>query len=127
MTRLFRGMIEDQDGLPLVIGTARGLGVRRDNDIPVDDDGLCSPGLGGMSVAYDTPLNLPPHRRSSEHGGTGPDPVWELDEAELPDFLVYREDDELDGHGFIEPAYAMEIQDYEEALATTRTLWRINK
>lgn len=119
-------MKADSDGLPRVEGTARGLGVRRGNDIPEDGDGLCSPGNGGMSVAYDTPDNLPPHRRPPEHGGTGPDPLWEIEDSDLPDFLAYREDDELEGHGFIEPAYTMEIGDYEDALAATRTLWRSN-
>jgi hypothetical protein len=127
MTTLYRAMKQDTDGMPRVEGTARGLGVRYKDDIPVDDDGICYPESGGMSVAYDSPLNLPPHRRSSDHGGTGPDPVWELDDSDLPEFLVYRQDPDLHGHGFIEPAYPMEIMDYAEALAATRTSWRINR
>ncbi len=79
-----------------------------------------------MSVAYETPQNLPEHRRPPNHGGTGPDPVWELDEGDLAEGLAYREDEELLGHGFIEPAWTMELSDYEEALAVTRSSWRIN-
>lgn len=126
MTMLFRGMKEDPDGLPRVERTARGLGVREDIDIPVDGSGYCSPREGGMSVAHDTLQNLPAHRRPPEHGGTGPDPVWELDETDLPSSLVYREDEDLAGHGFIEPAFTMDLADYEDAIAATRSSWRIN-
>jgi hypothetical protein len=126
MRQLFRGMIRDSDGRPRVLPTARGLGIRPDIDIPIDEDGVCYPETGGMSVAYDSPQNLPTHRRPAAHGGSGPDPIWEIDEAELPDSLAYREDPDLEGHGFVEPAWAMDFEDYEVALAETRDLWRIN-
>lgn len=43
-------MIEDHDGRPLVVSSARGLGVRL-GEIPADDDGVVEPEAGGMSVA----------------------------------------------------------------------------
>ena len=49
------------------------LGARPDIDIPVDEDGLVAGGDGGMSIAPDSPENLPAHRRPAEHGGTGKD------------------------------------------------------
>jgi len=55
-------------------------------------------------------------------GGIGKHPVWELDTDELPDFLVYTQETET--HGFIEPAYRMELGDYQDAIAATRDLWR---
>lgn len=126
MTTLFRGMTNDGEGLPLVGRSARMLGVRPDVDILVDESGHCRGGEGGMSVAYDTPQHLPEHRRPPSHGGTGPDPVWDLDEGDLPDGLVFRKDEDLEGHGFIEPAWTMDVSDYEDALAVTRSSWRIN-
>jgi hypothetical protein len=126
MTQLFRAMIEAADGRPLTAQTARGLGLR-EGEIPVDDDGLVRSGDGGLSVAYDNPRNLPPHRRPPEHGGTGSDPCWELSSAQLTEGLEYRPDPDLEGHGFVEPAWTMEYGDYLDALLETRDLWRINR
>src|SRR5579862_6044180 len=95
-------MIVAPDGRPLTSPTARGLGLRYD-EIPIDEDDLVRGGDGGLSVAYDTPQNLPPHRRPADHGGTGADPVWEIGTDDLPDSLEYRQDPELEGHGFLEP------------------------
>jgi hypothetical protein len=119
-------MTDDWDGRPRIAPTARTLGVRPDIDIPVDGRGFVEPGFGGMSVSPGSPLNLPAHRRPSEHGGTGKDPVWELAEDVLPGSLVYRSDDDMpDTHGFVEPASEMTLEDYELALAETRDLWRL--
>jgi hypothetical protein len=54
-------------------------------DIPVGVDGVVLGGEAGMSVAPDSPGNLPVHRPSPEHGGTGKDRIWELDFADLRD------------------------------------------
>jgi hypothetical protein len=57
-----------------------------------------------MCVAPDSPENLPTPRRPPEHGGTGKDPIWELNVVDLGDELVYREDPLMPGaHGFVEP------------------------
>jgi hypothetical protein len=45
-----------------------------------------------MSVAPHSLENLPARRRPPEHGGTGKDPIWELDVTDLGEELVYRED-----------------------------------
>ena len=87
-TELYRGMRE-ADGLPVTGPTARTLGARPGVDVPVGPDGMVHPGTGGVSVSPDSPLNLPPHRRPPEFGGTGRDPVWRLDERDLPDGLSY--------------------------------------
>lgn len=75
---LYRSMRAADIGLMPAVGpTGRTLGARVPLDIPVDADGMVSPGTGGMSVAPFSPANLPSHRRpSSLPGGTSKDPVW---------------------------------------------------
>jgi len=116
-------MIGDSDGRPLVVPTARGLGVRFEADIPVDEAGQVQPGTGGMSVAEESPQSLPSHRRPASHGGTGLDPVWMIAEEDLTEALIYRLDEPPPGHGMVEPAWEMSFEDFEIALAETRDLW----
>lgn len=115
------------DGHPAPGRTARTLGVRPGIDIPVGIDGLVLGGEGGMSVAPDSPGNLPAHRRPPEHGGTGKDPIWEIAADDLGgEELVYREDPLMPGaHGFVEPASTTAFQAYETALLATRQSWRL--
>jgi hypothetical protein len=118
-------MTEDRDGRPLVVSTARGLGVRL-GEIPADDDGVVEPEAGGMSVAVGDPGFLPEHRRPQEIGGTGPDPVWEIEESEIGELLECRRDPKKPTeHGFLEPVRPMQLEEYELALAETRDVWRI--
>ena len=113
------------DGRPETGRTARTLGIRPAVDIPVDDSGAVSPGQGGVSVAPDSPAGLPAHRRPPNLGGTGKDPVWELDLIDLGGSLAYREDPAQPGiHGFIEPREEMPLDAYERALSDTRLAWR---
>jgi hypothetical protein len=121
---VYRSMRKANDGLPLATPTARGLGVRPDIDIAVDDDGLVRDGFGGLSVSPDDLQRLPRHRRPPEHGGTGDDPVWKLDLNDLPGRLIYREDETNPGkHGFLEPSESMYLHEYEEAIVDTRGSW----
>lgn len=77
-----------------------------------------------MSVSPDDPRHLPPFRRPPEHGGTGRDPVFELDEQVLGSDLVYRPDPlDPERHGFIEPAREMAIDEFQLALAATQASW----
>jgi hypothetical protein len=44
--------------------------------------------------------------------------------ARLPKTLVMRRDpNDPSRHGFVEPVHAMTLQDYQEALATSRGMW----
>lgn len=125
--RLYRSMKVAGDGLPELGRSARQLGVRPQIDISVDEDGVVVGGAGGMSVAPDSPFRLPPHRRPSELGGTGKDPVWELDASSLGELLSYREDPLLPGeHGFVEPGSPMGLERYEAALGATREVWHLS-
>lgn len=122
---LFRGMTEASDGSPQIGPSGRTLGVRFGVDIQVDEDGSVRPGTGGMSVAPDDPMNLPPHRRPEEFGGTGRDPVWRVGLADLGPDLAYRADPlNPTGHGFVEPARQMSADVYEGAVHETRASWR---
>ncbi|WP_165069916.1 polymorphic toxin-type HINT domain-containing protein [Paludisphaera rhizosphaerae] len=117
---LFRGMREDPSGGPLTGPTARTLGVRPGDDIPMVGDRV-QPGTGGMSVAPDSPTNLPEHRRPSEFGGTGKDPVWGIGTDSLGEDIVFRQDKPT--HGLLEPAREMSIGEFQEALADLVSRW----
>lgn len=117
-------MRSDDDGHPLVGGSARTLGPRPDgSDIDADEDGMVHPYTGGISVGL-APEYLPEHRRPAKFGGTGHDPLWMIQSDDLGAGLRYREDEELAGHGFIEPTWEMSYAEYEERLAATREGWR---
>ena len=122
-----RGMKEDEDGWPEVGAGSRTLGVRPGVDIRLyfADGRVDHRVLEGMSVSPSPPENLPPHRRPPQFGGTGKDPVFELDTDELPEELAYRPDpSKPDAHGFITPAYTMAFEHYQRAIHETRGLWR---
>lgn len=120
MRMVFRAMREDPAGGPLVGPTARALGVRPGDDIPVID-GRVGPGTGGLSVAPDFPRNLPEHRRPPHLGGTGKDPVWGLDADSVAGDVVFRQDKST--HGLFEPAREMSIEEFQEALANLASQW----
>ncbi|HWE81611.1 MAG TPA: hypothetical protein VG265_08160 [Gaiellaceae bacterium] len=123
MDLLFRAMTAHRDGMPLFVRTRRGLSDV--SGIPINGNATLDPNLGGISVSAGSPENLPRHRRPPKHGGTGPDPIWELSPAELPRSLVYRADGrQPDIHGFLEPKETMSIWDFENGLLTTRRAWK---
>jgi hypothetical protein len=100
--------------------TARTLGVRPGDDIPVVA-GRVSPGTGGMSVAPDTAMNLPDHRRPPNFGGTGKDPVWGITIDSLGNDLIFHQD--KPNHGLFEPAREMSIDEFQQALADLAPRW----
>ena len=127
--QFFRGMKEDTDGLPVVGPTARTLGVRPGSDptpdvLAVHPSDMLPPGKGGLSVAPDDPMHLQRHRRPASLGGIGRDPVWYIEESDLGTELCFRQDRPT--HGFIEPVQAMTLQEFQDALARTRSFWEIH-
>ena len=83
--KIHRAMTPDTDGLPQVGRSARQLGVRPLDRLPHDDvsaataDDRVEPGEG-MSAAPNDAANLGKNRRPPQvNGGTGKDPVWEID------------------------------------------------
>jgi hypothetical protein len=120
---LFRGM-KGSGGSPELGPSGRTLGARPGTDVPVNASGMVQPGTGGMSVAPDSPMNLPLHRRPAECDGSGADPVWKIGKNSLGSDLRYRPDpSNPSGHGFVEPARPMTIQQYQQALHSTASFW----
>jgi hypothetical protein len=121
-------MKESADGLPALGPSPRLLGVRPGNapkpDVPaVLPQDVFGPGQGGLSVAPGDPMGLLPHRRPASLGGSGRDPVWVLDTADLgPDLQFCAE---TPAHGLVEPRRPMTLQVYEQALASLRPRWRL--
>jgi hypothetical protein len=124
---LFRDMKAADDGLPEVGPFNFALGVRTDGpplDIPVDRDGYVEPQAGrgkGMSVAPHDPRNLHPRHRPPALDGTGTYPIWRISRRDLGARLRYRTTSAT--HGVIEPVERMTLEEYEGALAATRTAW----
>jgi hypothetical protein len=117
-------MKDDGEGQPECGPSARTLGVRLDGDILVQEDDTVEPETGGMSVGLDQPENVPAHRRPPEFDGWGPDPLWMIEEEDLPSTLALRLDPEDPSrHGFVEPIEKMPLASFQEALATSRGLW----
>jgi hypothetical protein len=130
LVELFRAMIPDVDGFPKAGRSARMLGVRVPEDIVPDENGLVSPGSGGMSVAPGSEWNVPNHRRprGMKNGSTGNagDRMFAWLETLIPtDKLKVRADREYpDTHVYVEPAIMIKLTQYESDLADTRTDWR---
>lgn len=125
--RVCRAMIESDDGTPLICGgnPKRCLRVKV-GEIAQNEDGSVEPGQEGMSVSPRPPENLPRARRPVQLGGGGKDPVWELETDDLPDELVYRPDPNFpETHFFIEPAYQMTFEHYQQAIASTSVSWSL--
>jgi len=126
--KLFRSMKEDSNGLPAVGPSGRMLGVRPGNSpmpdvFAIQPTDKVLPGQGGMSVAPDDPRHLLRHRRPPRLGGIGPDPVWYIETGDLGAEWQIRQDSPK--HGIIEPVRPMTLQEYEDALATTRPHWKL--
>jgi hypothetical protein len=125
--KIYRAMTPDNDGLPRVGRSARQLGVRPLDQLPHNDvsaaapDDLVNPGEG-MSAAPQDPANLPRNRRPPQvNGGTGKDPVWEIDTDDLGPYLRYMQDKRT--HGVVGPKQPMTLTEFEQALAATRARW----
>lgn len=125
--KVYRAMTPDTDGLPQVGRSARQLGIRPRDRLPHNDvsaaspEDVVAPGEG-MSVAPDQPANLPKNRRPPEvNGGTGKDPVWEIDTDEIGPNLHYHQD--RPSHGVIGVKEPMSLEEFEQALAATRARW----
>jgi hypothetical protein len=113
--------MRESNGMPVTGESARTLGVRQGTDIHVDSNGMVRPGTGGMSASPSIE-DLPPHRKPPAFGGTGKDPVWEINEDDLGPDLVYVPDSP--GHGTIQPSREMTYEEYKNALENTQDKWR---
>lgn len=128
--QLYRAMARDADGRPSVGRNKAALGVvvagdpaaRGQPDVH-PRNGMVGPTGDGMSVAVDTPLNLPIHRRPAQFGqGTGRHPVFALSVASLPGSLSLYQDSPK--HAVVQSAAWSPVAAYEQALVATRDHWR---
>lgn len=119
-------MTAGEHGAPTLDASARTLGARAMIDVPGDAADIVEPGSGGMSASSGGPDHLPEHRRPRAFGGTGADPVYAADVANLGGDLVWRPDpDGPLGHGFVEPVRRMPFSEYQDALWATQHAWRL--
>jgi hypothetical protein len=143
MTLYFRGMAAQNEG-PKIGRSTRCLGVRLGIDIDVamlpigylDSQGLLLPETErsdtgelvevaikngkGMSVSSSI-AGLPPFRKPAEFGGTGPDPLWQIDVEQIPADIDPIQDGVA--HVSLCPRATMLLERYEVALAATRLDW----
>ena len=144
MVRLYyRGMV-GKDGKPKVGRSARLLGVRPEIDIDIihmprdwlDDKGYLQPepnrknsgaevevairNTKGMSTSLSIE-GLPPFRKPVAFGGTGKDPLWQIDDSYITEDLEAVQDSET--HVSIMPRATMLLERYEAALANTQIYW----
>ena len=132
---LYRAMLPDPNDptRPLLVtdsSTSSGLGIRRSDRR--DDDffdirvvhGRVSAGEGGLSVAVGDPRELPMQRLPKSFGGRGPDPLWAMNQHDLPEGLTLRVDPDRPGKGYVEPVADIGIEEYEHASLATVRLWK---
>jgi hypothetical protein len=143
MTFYFRGMAAQNEG-PKIGWSTRCLGIRPGIDIDVamlpvrhlDSQGLLLPEAErsntgelvevaikngkGMSVSSSI-AGLPPFRKPAEFGGTGRDPLWQIDVDQIPVDIEPIQDGVT--HVSLCPRATMLLERYEAALAATRLDW----
>ena len=139
----FRGMAE-KNGKPKIGRSARLLGVRPNVDIDieqmpagyVDEQGYLRPEAKrecteetatvaikkakGMSVSLSIE-GLPAFRKPAKFGGTGRDPLWQIDNSKITGDLEAVQDSPT--HVSILPSATMLLEKYEAALANTQNDW----
>ena len=139
----YRGMAEE-NGKPKVGCSARLLGVRPGIDIDIeqmprgwlDEQGYLRPeaernpsgepvtvairNTKGMSVSLSIE-SLPPFRKPPKFGGTGKDPLWQIDDSKILGDIEAVQDSPT--HVSILPSATMLLEKYEAALAQTQNEW----
>jgi|WetSurMetagenome_2_1015567.scaffolds.fasta_scaffold108678_3 hypothetical protein len=126
----FRAMIPNVEGFPQIGRSASQLGVRIPEDIEPDENSFVKPGIGGMSVAPKSALNVPNYRRPRGMGmgstGKKDNRMYALSHADIPaDKLSVRLDPQNpEVHAFVEPAILIRLAIYESYLANTQGKWR---
>ena len=135
MPLIFRAMTVD-GGRPRVGPSARMLGVRVPDDISPDATGVVRPGTGGMSVApawRDLPAHRIPARLrhlAPDARGKNEDACWRMGQGPFqagplsPDLHLLPD---RPGHGVVEPARSMGLDEFQRALAATRDEWEIEE
>ncbi len=143
MALLYRAMIEE-NGKPKIGRSPRMLGVRLTIDIDVeqvpldwlDEQGDLQPSVEqinstnileiamrnnkGMSTSLSIGA-LPAFRKPPEFGGTGKDPLWQIDDYKILGDIEAVQDSPT--HVSIMPRQTMLLKKYETAIANTQNDW----
>lgn len=117
---VYRGMIEDY-GKPAL--GARKLGVRQGTDLTVSDKTAIHD-KKEISTSPDSPLNLPKNWRPAQWGGTGKDPVWEIETSTLNNGTIEWFEDKPGEHGIVRPVKDMPYTDFKSSLESTQSSWK---
>lgn len=144
MAKLYYRGMADQNGKPKIGRSARLLGIRPGVDIDIEqmptgylnDRGyllaeserdfrgeliaVAVRNTKGMSVALAIE-SLPAFRRPAKFGGTGKDPLWQIDDKHIIGDLQALQDSPT--HVSILPRVTMSLERYETALANTQNDW----
>lgn len=144
--RMFRSMYPD--GTRPLVGASRNmLGARLPDpnskdrhDVAPDPAGSVHPGQGGMSVSRELrempgfliPARLKEPLRIRSARGDSALRVWRLGSgpfasASLTADLRLSLDHAGGTHGVVEPAQPMQVQEYQDALASTRESWELEE
>lgn len=148
MPKVFRIMKQADDGKPVVGSRFGELGVRP-RDMEENPLGEAHPGNGGMSVqpslgalAQRKYSRFVPSRIQDTNplfrGATGPDDqyIWTMgsgpfvDSAVTADLNLHCDSPAPNGfvdHGVIEPARMLTLDDFQHALAATRSDWNMEE
>ena len=135
----------EQNGKPRISRGARLLGIRPGIDIDIeqvsvgclDEQGYLLPeaerdyqgetvtiairNAKGMSVSL-LIEGLPIFRRPTTFGGSGKDPLWQIDDSKIIGVLEAIQDSPT--HVSILPSVTMLLEKYEAALASTQNDWK---
>ena len=141
----FRGMAA-RNGKPRIGRSARLLGIRPGIDIDIEqmpigylneqgyllvesereEQGelvtVAVRNTKGMSVSLSIE-GLPAFRKPAKFGGTGKDPLWQIDDSKIIGDLQAVQDSPT--HVSILPSATMSLERYEAALANTQNDWEI--
>ncbi|WP_293352951.1 MULTISPECIES: hypothetical protein [unclassified Microcoleus] len=144
MAKLYYLGMAELNGKPKIGRNARLLGVRPGIDIDIEqmptgylnDQGylladservfrgelvaVAVRNTKGMSVSISIE-SLPAFRRPSKFGGTGKDPLWQIDDRNIMGDLQAIQDSPT--HVSILPRVTMSLERYEAALANTQNDW----
>ena len=144
MAKLYYRGMADQNGKPKIGRSARLLGIRPGIDIDIEqiptgylnEQGYLLPeserdfrgelvtiavrNTKGMSVSLSIE-SLPAFRKPAKFGGTGKDPIWQIDDKNIMGDLQAVQDSPT--HVSILPRVTMSLERYETALANTQNDW----
>lgn len=130
---IYRAMIEDKDGMPMLGLTALKLGVRIGIDIVPDQAGMVyrpvfKPGDPNGLSCSPTIADLPAFALPVEWGGTNrKSVVWRIETSDLGSELLAGEDTPLrriGRHLSVGPSGPMLFSDYLCAIQATRARWK---